>query len=97
MFNVELQEGKDKKKTKQFGEFGGIVTCVNCLIGQTKHCGIKDSSWRKAKSEGNQEFYIGDSWFASVTAAIHAAKDGVEFFGPIKTNYAFFPKTDIDK
>ena len=64
MLHVEIQRGKEGMTHSEHTQtLGAISSCMLCLANAAKHCGQNPTA-----ATGN-DFYYGDSWFASQKAA----------------------------
>lgn len=82
---------------KHAKDLGVTAAFVRRCIEATKYSGSRISERFLAKSQDLNELYYGDSWFAGVKAALTALEEGVEFFGPVKTSTAGFPKEEMEE
>ena len=99
MLFLEIQRGKEAMNGEKFGKYakdiGATAAFVKRTIEATANCGTRLEERREAADTGKSDLYYRDSWFAGVTAAVEANKLGHDFFGPVKTNTAGFPKQEI--
>ena len=79
---IEIQEGQDRMRKKKFAT----------------EIGVQGSVVARLAEEGSREgdLICGDSWFASVKAAVKVSKLGRHFIGPVKTCHAGFPKSALE-
>lgn len=92
ILGIEIQRGADVMSNKKYHEeLGATAACVQRLSIMTRYSGRQEKSRRIAKENKKSEHVHGDSWFSSVVAAEALSKRNIEYFGPVKTNYAGTP------
>lgn len=101
MLYLEIQRGKEAMNTPKYGKYsnevGSTASFVKRCIERTKYSGLRIVERLHAKSRGSTELYLGDSWFSGIKAALVALEEGVEYFGPVKTSTAGFPKAEMEE
>ena len=99
MLHLELQRGKEAMNGARFGKFcdklGATAACVKRIVIASQWNGLMSPERRLAREDGKRDSYLGDSWFASVKAAIEVQEEGAEFFGPVKTAHSGFPLKEL--
>ena len=96
IIHAEIQEGKDLMRTKPYFEsYGATAACVIRLARGTKNCGQRQSGHHQDHHVRN--LFYGDSWFASLKAAVGCVVEaGSEFLGIVKTAHRGFPKIYLE-
>ena len=78
MLFLEMMEGKERMaKRRHHADLGATAACSVRLMEDARLC-------HKGR------VLLGDSWFASVKAAVALHKRGVYFIGPVKNNIKRF-------
>lgn len=99
MIFLEIQRGKEAMNGSKFGQYSDVLgvtaAFVKRCIEATHHSGLRLAERHQALQLNTPEYFTGDSWFSSVTAALAAQELGHEYFGPVKTNTKGFPKDEI--
>lgn len=97
MLHLEIQEGRDAMRAKQYSEqHGGTAGCTLRMVEATEHCGLKFPSRKHAQEDKRPEYYKGDSWFSSVRLAEEMASRGHAYCGALKTSSKYFPKQQLE-
>ena len=92
MLALEIQEGKFPMREKEHcARLGATAACTTCLMELVAGCGQS-----KLEAEAKLDIGLGDSWFASVTAIVKAARNGQELIGGVKTNSSKSPKKEME-
>ena len=92
MLILEIQEGKDAMKYKEFvGEMKAQAACSIRIAEASKVCG-QDTSNKGATIDQ----YCGDSWFTSVETCLQMIERGYEYGGVIKNCHAGFPRFQLE-
>jgi hypothetical protein len=93
ILHLEIQKGKMPMRQAEF---------CNTMQG-TAACSMRLAKYTERKQEDEEEssgvsknLWLGDSWFASVTTAVEAAKYG-NFIGVIKTNHSLSPRKWVEE
>ncbi|KAL7548885.1 hypothetical protein ACHAWF_013195 [Thalassiosira exigua] len=101
MLYLEIQRGKEAVNGEEYGKYaqdvGPTAAFIKGVISETANMGFKLKERRNAVADEKPDKFMEDSWFASCKATREAQKLGHEFFGPIKTATAGFPKDEIKK
>ena len=108
MLWMEIQEGRDRMRQKQYQSLGGCAACVmrgvtatgdipqlNAPIEESDNDSILDGLDLPQPSQ--KKLFLGDSWFGSVKAAANIAIAGHHACFMVKTAHARSPKKFLDE
>ena len=91
IIHLEVQEGKNAMKRKEYYSTYGVTTaCVLRMAQATKACGNKPDPMVT-------NLFYGDSWFSSLKTAVAVKKElNSEYIGVIKTSHKHYPKQYLE-
>ena len=95
MLWIEIQEGKERMRKKEFSELGGTAACTIRGVNATRE--FKDLPNDDLTLDEPKRCYYGDSWFGSVKAISNIAKTGHHAVMMIKTSHSRTPKKWLEK
>eukprot|EP00873_Tetraselmis_striata_P028533 jgi/Tetstr1/448797/TSEL_036031.t1 len=82
MIHFEIEEGRDAMRLKEHApELGVTAACTLRMAERSAPAGAT---------------VLGDSWFASVKAAVAVGKTGRHFIGCVKTSHSLYPKAYLE-
>jgi len=96
MLWLEIQEGKERMKKKQFQNMGSTAACVMRGVAA---CGSTFMNLPIIETEERihePRLFFGDSWFGSVKAAVEVGKTGHHACFMVKTGHTKSPKKFLE-
>ena len=95
MLWIEIQEGKERMRKKEFSELGGTAACTIRVVKATRE--FKDLPVDDLSVDEPKRCFYGNSWFGSVKAISNIAKTGHHAVMMIKTSHLHSPKKWLEK
>ena len=95
MLWMEVQEGKERMRQKEFSSLGGTAACTLRGVKATRD--FKNLPVDECSVEEPIRCFYGDSWFGSVKAISNIAKAGHHAVMMIKTSHSRTPKKWLER
>ena len=97
MLWLEIQEGKERMKSKPFQNMGGTTACVMRGVAACGSTFMNLPLLNEEESIHEPRVFYGDSWFGSVKAAVEVAKQGHHACFLVKTGHSKSPKKFLEE